>query len=60
MLRIDQHFSARTTGFMRFNYDRSVNTQPVSTSATDLQQRVATPVNGVLESAACLQSHPDE
>ena len=49
MLRLDQHFSARTTGFMRFNYDRSVNTQPVSASATDLQQRVTTPVNGVLE-----------
>jgi hypothetical protein len=49
MLRLDQHFSARTTGFMRFNYDRSVNTQPVSAAATDLQQRVTTPVNGVLE-----------
>ena len=49
MLRLDQHFSARTTGFMRFNYDRSVDTQPVSTAATDLQQRVTTPVNGVLE-----------
>jgi hypothetical protein len=49
MLRLDQLFSARTTAFMRFNYDRSVNTQPVSTSATDLQQRVTTPVNGVLE-----------
>jgi hypothetical protein len=49
MLRIDQHFTARTTGFMRFNYDRSVDTQPVSTAATDLEQRVAAPVNGVLE-----------
>ncbi|MGC2399410.1 MAG: carboxypeptidase regulatory-like domain-containing protein [Acidobacteriaceae bacterium] len=49
MLRLDHHFSAKTTGFMRFNYDRSVDTQPVSTSATDLQQRVTTPVNGVLE-----------
>ena len=49
MLRIDQHFSAKTTGFMRFNYDRSVNTQPVSTAATDLEQRVSTPVNGALE-----------
>jgi Carboxypeptidase regulatory-like domain len=49
MLRLDQHFSAKTTGFMRFNYDRSVDTQPISTSATDLQQRVATPVNGLLE-----------
>ena len=49
MVRVDQHFSSRTTGFMRFNYDRSVNTQPVSTAATDLQQRVTTPVNGALE-----------
>src|SRR3984885_13593375 len=39
MLRLDQHFSERTTGFMRFNYDRSVNTQPVSTAATNLEQR---------------------
>jgi hypothetical protein len=49
MLRLDQHFSSRTTGFMRFNYDRSVDTQPASTSATNPEQRVATPVNGVLE-----------
>jgi hypothetical protein len=49
MLRLDQHFSAATTGFMRFNYDRSVDTQPVSAAATDLQQRVSTPVNGELE-----------
>jgi hypothetical protein len=49
MLRLDRHFSARTTGFMRFNYDRSVNTQPLSAAATDLQQKVSTPVNGALE-----------
>ena len=49
MLRLDQHFSSRTTGFMRFNYDRSVDTQPLSAAATDLQQRVSTPVNGALE-----------
>ena len=49
MLRLDQHFSADTTGFMRFNYDRSADTQPVSASATDLQQRVSAPVNGALE-----------
>ena len=49
MLRLDQHFSANTTGFMRFNYDRSVDTQPVSAEATNLQQRVSTPVNGELE-----------
>ncbi len=49
MLRLDQRFSAKTTGFMRFSYDRSVNTQPLSAAATDLQQKVSTPVNGVLE-----------
>ncbi|MGA3081674.1 MAG: TonB-dependent receptor [Terracidiphilus sp.] len=49
MLRLDQHFSSKTTGFMRFNYDRSVNTQPLSAASTDLQQRVSTPVNGALE-----------
>jgi hypothetical protein len=49
MLRIDQRFSPRTTGFMRFNYDRSVDTQPFSVSATDLQQQVSNPINGVLE-----------
>ncbi|AXC15932.1 Oar protein [Acidisarcina polymorpha] len=49
MLRLDQHFSDRTTGFMRFNYDRSVDTQPASTVATNVEQRVAAPVNGVLE-----------
>jgi hypothetical protein len=49
MLRVDQRFSAKTTGFMRFNYDRSVNTQPVSAAATDLQQRVTTPINGAVE-----------
>jgi len=49
MLRLDQHFTAKTTGFMRFNYDRSVNTQPLSASATDLQQKTSAPVNGALE-----------
>jgi Carboxypeptidase regulatory-like domain len=49
MLRLDQRFSARNAAFMRFNYDRSVNTQPVSATATDLQERVTTPINGVVE-----------
>lgn len=49
MVRLDQHFTAQTTGFMRFNFDRSVNTQPVSAAETDLQQRVSAPVNGALE-----------
>jgi hypothetical protein len=49
MVRLDQHFSPATTAFLRFNYDRSVNTQPLSAAATDLQQRVSSPVNGALE-----------
>ena len=49
MLRVDQHFSPATTAFMRFNYDRSVNTQPLSAGSTDLQQKVSAPVNGALE-----------
>jgi hypothetical protein len=48
MLRLDQHLSEKTTGFMRFNYDRSADTQPLSASATDLQQKVSAPVNGAL------------
>jgi hypothetical protein len=57
MIRLDQHFTARTTGFMRFNYDRSVNTQPLSATATDLQQKVSAPVNGELELLHILSSH---
>ncbi len=49
MLRLDQRFSAKTTAFARFNYDRAVDTQPLSAAATDLEQRVSTPVNGALE-----------
>ncbi len=49
MMRLDQRFSTKDTAFMRFNYDRSVNTQPLSATATDLQQKVSTPINGVLE-----------
>jgi hypothetical protein len=49
MLRLDQHFSTKTTGFLRFSYDRSVDTQPLSAAATDLQQKVSAPVNGALE-----------
>jgi len=49
MVRLDQHFSAKTTAFLRFNYDRSVDTQPLSATATDLQQKVSAPINGALE-----------
>ena len=48
MVRLDQNFSVRTSGFLRFNYDRSVDTQPLSAAATDLQQKVSAPVNGAL------------
>jgi uncharacterized Zn ribbon protein len=34
---------------MRFNYDRSVDTQPYAVTAADLQQQVSTPINGALE-----------
>lgn len=49
MLRVDQHFTAKDTAYFRFNYDRSVDTQPASAAATDLVQRVATPITGVVE-----------
>ncbi|WP_197414148.1 TonB-dependent receptor [Terracidiphilus gabretensis] len=57
MLRLDQHFTSKTTGFMRFNYDRSVDTQPLSASATDLTQKVSAPVNGMLELLHIFNSH---
>ena len=48
MLRLDQHFSDRTTAFFRFNFDRAVNTQP-NGSLSDQQQLTSTPVNGAIE-----------
>ncbi len=52
MLRLDQHFSATTTAFFRFNIDRAVNTQPLASSGNyllDRQQLTSAPVNGALE-----------
>jgi hypothetical protein len=57
MLRLDQHFTQKTTGFLRFNFDRSVNTQPLSAAATDLQQKVSTPINGALELLRVFNPH---
>jgi hypothetical protein len=57
MLRLDQHFTQKTTAFMRFSYDRSVDTQPLSASATDLQQKVSSPVNGALELLHVFNTH---
>jgi hypothetical protein len=52
MLRIDHHFSAATTAFVRFNFDRSVDTQPLASSGNyllDQQQLTSAPVNGAIE-----------
>src|SRR5580698_4067135 len=41
MIRVDQRFSEKTTAFVRFNFDRAVNTQPLASSGNyleDLQQ----------------------
>src|ERR1700733_8599510 len=52
MIRLDQHFSATTTAFLRFNNDRTVNTQPLASSGNyllDRQQLTSAPVNGGIE-----------
>ncbi len=52
MVRLDQHFSQKTTAFLRFNFDRAANTQPLASSGQyleDLQQLTSAPVNGGLE-----------
>ena len=52
MMRLDQRFSDKTTAFVRFNIDRSVNTQPLASSGnylSDLQQLTSAPVNGAIE-----------
>jgi hypothetical protein len=57
MIRLDHRFSARTTSFMRFNYDRSVDTQPFAVTASDLQQQVSAPVNGALQLLHIFNAH---
>ena len=57
MLRLDHHFTPKTTGFVRFSYDRSVDTQPLSAAATDLQQKVSAPVNGAIELLHIFNTH---
>jgi hypothetical protein len=52
MIRLDQHFSEKTTAFVRFNIDRAVNTQPLASSGNylaDRQQLTSAPVNGAIE-----------
>lgn len=43
MLRIDQRFTEKITSFMRFSYDRSVETRPLSVCAADMQQKIPSP-----------------
>lgn len=52
MLRLDQHFSDKTTAFLRFNIDGAVNTQPLASSGNylnDRQQLTSAPVNAAIE-----------
>jgi Carboxypeptidase regulatory-like domain/TonB dependent receptor len=52
MLRLDERFTEKTTGFVRFNIDRAVNTQPLASSGNylaDRQQLTSAPVNGGIE-----------
>jgi hypothetical protein len=53
MVRFDQRFSAATTAFVRFNFDRAVNTQSLADSSghylLDQQQLTSAPVNGAVE-----------
>src|SRR5581483_8292906 len=52
MFRIDQHFSDRTTAFVRFNIDHAANTQPLAASGNyleDRQQLTSAPVNAAIE-----------
>jgi hypothetical protein len=52
MIRLDHAFSEKTTAYVRFNIDRSVNTQPLASSGNylaDRQQLTSAPVNGGIE-----------
>jgi hypothetical protein len=53
MARLDQRFSDRTTAFLRFNFDRAVNTQPLVGNSNqyllDTVQQTSNPVNGGIE-----------
>ena len=61
MLRLDEHFSNKTTSFVRFNFDRAVDTQPLPDSSgnylDDLQQLTSAPVNGAVEVLHVFSSH---
>jgi len=48
MIRLDQRFSPNTTAFLRFNFDRAVNRQPLGV-LEDQAENTANPVNGAIE-----------
>jgi hypothetical protein len=48
MVRIDQHFTGQTTGYVRFNYDQAIDVTPLGT-LTDRQNAYAAPLNGAAE-----------
>jgi hypothetical protein len=48
MIRVDQHFTGQTTGYVRANYDQAIDTTPLGT-LTDRQKAYAAPINGVAE-----------
>ncbi|HLY15918.1 MAG TPA: TonB-dependent receptor [Bryobacteraceae bacterium] len=48
MLRIDQHFTDKSTAYLRFNYDQAISSTPLG-SLTDRQGAYAAPLNGVGE-----------
>jgi hypothetical protein len=52
MVRLDQHFSDRTTAFLRFNIDRAANRQPLASNNQYLADQVlqtSAPANGAIE-----------
>ena len=48
MIRLDQHFSDSTTGYLRFSYDNAATIAPLGT-LTDRQLNNERPLNGVAE-----------
>lgn len=52
MLRLDQHFTANSTAFLRFNMDEAISTVPLASSGQNLNDRQeisSRPVNAVIE-----------
>ncbi len=48
MLRVDHHFTDKSTAYIRFNYDQAISINPLGT-LTDRQNAYAAPLNGVAE-----------